>query len=163
MVDGYLLDTNHVRYWYDKHPRVVGHLSKLDPETPLRVSVITLGEMEYGHKVASPSGATVIQSEFKQFVATALPIVIPVSTSTTPHYGEIRARLFEKFAPRKKRSGLRPEQLVNPTTGLLLGIQENDIWLSAQAWERNLVLVTNDSLSHIAQVVPEIKLENWAP
>lgn len=162
MIDGYLLDTNHVRYWFDNHPKVTDRLKQLPPGTPLRISVVTVGEMEYGHRVESPAGLTGVQSDFQKFVGTVLPVVISVTSSTTPFYGEIRARLFERFAPRKKRSGLRPEQLVNPVTGQLLGIQENDVWLAAQAWERNLVLVTNDSMSHVSKVLAEIKIETWA-
>jgi tRNA(fMet)-specific endonuclease VapC len=82
---------------------------------------------------------------------------------TSPSYGTIRARLFERFAPKdKKRKGLRAEELVDPVTSRALGIQENDIWLAAQALERNLVLVTNDSIVHIKEVVPELQVENWS-
>jgi predicted nucleic acid-binding protein len=55
-VHGYLLDTNIVRYWFDErrseHQRVVQHIQKLPDATPLMISAITLGEIEYGLQVA---------------------------------------------------------------------------------------------------------------
>jgi tRNA(fMet)-specific endonuclease VapC len=78
-------------------------------------------------------------------------------------YGDLRARLFEKFAPKKRRrKGLRPEELVDPVTAKELGIQENDLWIAAQAIERNLVLVTNDAMARIQEVASELKVEDWA-
>jgi tRNA(fMet)-specific endonuclease VapC len=75
----------------------------------------------------------------------------------------IRASLFEKYAPREiRRRGLRPEQLVDPVTSRELGIQENDIWLAAQALEFNLVFVTNDTMERIRDVCQELQVENWA-
>jgi len=58
---------------------------------------------------------------------------------TANTYGELRSLLFDKYAPNDKRKkNLRPEQLVDPITSLELGIQENDLWIAAQAirWER---------------------------
>ena len=78
-------------------------------------------------------------------------------------YGELRAKLFEKFAPKNNKKGLRPEQLVDPITSLVLGIQENDLWITAQAMARNLILVTNDKLSRIKEVTgSDLRIKNWA-
>ena len=53
---GYLLDTNIVAYWFDErrseHERVVQHIQELPDTTPLMISAITLGEIEYGLQVA---------------------------------------------------------------------------------------------------------------
>jgi predicted nucleic acid-binding protein len=55
-VHGYLLDTNIVAYWFDErrseHQRVVQHIQELPDATPLMISAITLGEIEYGLQVA---------------------------------------------------------------------------------------------------------------
>ncbi|MBA7697023.1 hypothetical protein ES703_105681 [subsurface metagenome] len=64
--------------------------------------------------------------------------------------------------PKKKRAGLRPEQLVDPVTSLELGIQENDLWIAAQVVVRGLILVTTDKLSHIREVAgDDLHIENW--
>jgi tRNA(fMet)-specific endonuclease VapC len=162
LVNGYLFDTNHVKYWFDKNPNVLNRLRQISTDAPVVVSAITLGEIEYGHKAAAPLGPTQIQRDFLNFVLKNFPLIIPITEMTTSSYGVIRARLFESFAPKRKRKGLRPEQLLRPTSSQVLGIQENDIWIAAQALERNLVLVTNDSIRHVKEVVSELQIENWS-
>lgn len=53
-MQGYLLDTNIIIFWFDPkskgHANVVARIDALDPATPLRISAITWGEMEYGHR-----------------------------------------------------------------------------------------------------------------
>lgn len=138
-------------------------LRQIPADAPIVISAITLGEIEYGHKVAAPAGPTQIQRDFIAFVQKNFPLSIPITDMTTFSYGIIRARLFERFAPKKKkRKGLRPEQLLDPLTSRVLGIQENDLWIAAQALERNLVLVTNDSIGRVKEVVPELQVENWS-
>ena len=47
-----------------------------------------------------------------------------------------------------------------------LGIDENDLWIVAQAVERNLVLVTSDKMWRIRETVcelyPDFGSEDWA-
>lgn len=55
---------------------------------------------------------------------------------------------------------------MNPTTGKELGIDENDIWIAAQAKTHNLVLVTHDSRGNfgkmLTQFAPALVVEDWA-
>lgn len=163
---GYLLDTNIVAFWFDEnrpeHQSVVSRIDALDPDTPLRVSAITLGEIHYGHQATS-TVETPIQAEFSQFLRHQLPSVLGIRQTTSLYYGQLRARLFERFAPRKGRRRLRPEQLTDPVTAMELGIQENDVWIAAQAAERNLVLVTHDMMARIKNVADNLlHIEDWA-
>ena len=163
---GYLLDTNIVAYWLDEgrpqHQRVAQHIQELPPGAPLMISAITLGEIEYGLHVVSED-STAWQEAFRELVDRRLPMVLDISKTTCMYYGSLRARLFEKYTPRqRRRRGLRPEQLIDPVTSRELGIQENDLWLAAQALEFNLVLATNDALEHIRDVCEELQIENWA-
>ena len=163
---GYLLDTQTISYWFrpgtPENHNVVTHIDGLDAGTPLRVSAVALGEIEYGHRVA-PKTETPIQVEFNRFVQTQLPDVLDVRRTTRIYYGQIRARLFEKYAPERGRKALRPEQLVDPVTAKTLGVQENDIWIAAQAAEYNLVLVTHDKMTHLREAVSDIlAIEDWA-
>jgi len=81
---------------------------------------------------------------------------------TARTYGELRALLFDKYAQKKKRSGLRPEQLFDPATSLELGIQENDLWIAAQAMVKNLTLVTSEKLRRISEVAGDkLDIKNW--
>jgi predicted nucleic acid-binding protein len=44
-----------------------------------------------------------------------------------------------------------------------LGIDENDLWLAAQAVARNLTLVTNDKIEKIREAANgSLYVENWA-
>lgn len=164
-MDGYLLDTNIVAFWYDpkrpQHQRVDQRIEDLPQEAPLMISVITLGEIEYGLQ-SVPEGSASSRNPLREFVEHRLPMVLDISQTTCTHYGMLRARLFEKYAPRdKRRKGLRPEQLIDPVTSRELGIQENDLWLAAQALEFNLVLVTNDAMARIRDVCEELQIEDW--
>ena len=161
---GYLLDTNIVRYWFDErraeHQRVVQHIQELPDTAPLMISAITLGEIEYGLQVARIDALK--QEDYLAFISIHLPMVLDITKATRIYYGALRASIFEKYAPNpRRRRGLRPEQLIDPVTSRELGIQENDIWIAAQALEYNLVLVTNDKMDRIRDVCEDLQVENW--
>ena len=163
---GYLLDTNIVSYWFTggslQHELIVARIQSLPEDSLLALSAITLGEIEYGHRVVSPT-ETAVQADFLEFIAERLPTVFSVESTTRLYYGKLRAQLFEKLVPAgKKKAGLRPEQLLDPVTSLELGIQENDLWIAAQALEYNLVLVTADRLQRIREIATDLEIENWA-
>lgn len=167
---GYLLDTNVICDWLDetkpRHDAVSQKVEKAaQAQAVIVTSSIVLGEIEYG--IAATGGAA--QQSLvnfhgqvtRQFAQERL--LLNVSQSTASIYGDLRARLFEKFAPKKRRrKGLRPEELIDPVTAKELGIQENDLWIAAQAIERNLILVTNDAIAHIWKVAAELRVEDWS-
>jgi predicted nucleic acid-binding protein len=176
-VADYLLDTNIVVYWYDmarsEHARVldrIGEVKLPDPTTKyvprLYVSIITLGEIEYGHRVA-PAPDIAKQAQFTRFVREQVPAVLELVDDVAEHYGELRAWLFDNCGPSAKKSkAKRAEELVNPTTGNDLGIDENDIWIAAQAKTHNFVLVTHDTRGNFGKVLkqfaPALAIEDWA-
>jgi predicted nucleic acid-binding protein len=172
----FLLDTQTIRYWHDtacaQHATLVANISalrqsaaslKLKPK--LLISVITLGEISFGHKVtATPNPAA--QLAYVNFVRTELPHAFDISADAAEVYGDLRMRLFNKYAPGEKRKPkMRPEQLVNPATAKELQIQENDLWLCAQAIAHGIVLVTNDRMQAIRDVAsgmnPQLIVQNW--
>jgi tRNA(fMet)-specific endonuclease VapC len=164
-VHGYLLDTNILDYWRDsnspEHGAVIRRLDSVDPDAPLTISAVAWGEIEYGHRCVSLSD-TPIQAQFRRFLEERVPRVLDIRKTTAVYYGQLRKKLFGKFAPRGKKKGLRPEQLVDPLTAAKLGIQENDLWIAAQAMEHNLVLVTHDRMTRIREVVPDLlDIEDW--
>ena len=143
---GYLLDTNIIRYRFDErrseHQRIVQHIQELPDATPLMISAITLGEIEYGLQVARSDALQ--QEAYRTFISIHLPMVLDITKAT---------RIYR---------GLWPEQLIDPVTSRELGIQENDLWIAAQALEYNLVLVTNDKMDRIRDVCEDLQVENWA-
>lgn len=145
-----------------QHLNVKNRVQKLPSDSILSISIISWGEVAYGHKVESPV-ETPIQVEFNQFIKSKRPKTFEIDIHTANKYGELRALLFEKFVSKgKKKKNLRPEQLVDPVTSLELGLQENDLWIAAQAITRNLTLITNDKLIRIRDVAGnDLDVKNW--
>jgi len=175
-VRDFLLDTQTIRYWYDtvcpQHQGVVANVESLrrqveslEHKPRLVVSVITLGEIEFGHRVNLPPDPNV-QAEYLKFVGEQFPVRLEVIEDATAVFGELRKRLFDKYAPGEKRKPkMRPEQLIDPITSKELGIQENDLWLCAQAVAHSMVLVTNDAMRRIREVSqgmqPLLLIQDW--
>lgn len=166
---GYLLDTNAISDWLDetkpRHEAVSNRIEQLaSTDAILLTSVVVLGEIEYGIRVEAHKRHDFLdqlQAQVEvQFAKKKL--LLDVTRFTTLVYGDLRARLFEKYAPgTNRKKGMRPEELACPVTSLLLGIQENDLWIAAQAIERNLILVSNDRMKHIRDVAKELVVEDW--
>ena len=162
----FLLDTCIWSYWFDverkQHAEIQSHLEKLPPGSRLGISIITWGEIAYGYKLRT-KGKELAGAQYLQFIKAKGPDTFYIDIHVANKYGELRAILFDKYAPKDKRIALRPEQLVSPATSLELGIQENDLWITAQAVVWNLTLVTDDKLSRIREVVgDDLDIKNWA-
>ncbi len=180
----YLLDTNILSYWYDNkpdasgqpkptHANVVRNVARVrdpDPQTGyvsrLFVSVVTLGEMEYGHRVAAHPDAP-RQADYTKFVREQCPVSLDMTPHVAEQYGQMRAWLFNTCGPNaNKTKPKRAEQLVFPSTGQELGIDENDLWIAAQAMTHNLVLVTHDRRGNFGKVLQQfaasLRVEDWA-
>jgi tRNA(fMet)-specific endonuclease VapC len=176
-VADYLLDTNIISIWYDanrpEHAKVVGRVNTArqpDPETGyvsrFFISVVTLGEIEYGHRVADQPDP-LKQAAYAKFVSQQCPDALEMTRKVVEHYGEMRAWLFKNCSPAHKKSkAKRAEQLVYPSTGQELAIDENDIWIAAQAMTYALVLVTHDARGNFGKVLAHfartLTVEDWA-
>ncbi|MGR3178067.1 MAG: hypothetical protein ACUZ8E_08435 [Candidatus Anammoxibacter sp.] len=79
------------------------------------------------------------------------------------YYAKLKAKLFEKFALKEKKSRQnRIEQWRYPSTGKELQIQENDLWIASVAMSFNLILVTNDKMNAIKEVVgTDLEIIDW--
>lgn len=168
---GYLLDTNAISDWLDeakpRHEAVSRRAMEVAQGSSLIVtSSVVLGEIEYGIQAAPQEKQQALNALRRQvdvqFVRKRL--LFAPDGATAEVYGKLRAELFEKFADKNLKKTLRPEQLVDPLTSKALGIQENDLWIAAQAIERNLILVTNDArlVRRIQTVASDLKVEDWA-
>ena len=151
---GYLLDTNHLSALHIKEPSILQKIATLPPGVQARVCVITLGEVEAGHQMTQSTNqqrrndyTAYINKEF-------LPTAISVSVNTRTYYADIIGRIWARNSPRTRRR--RTEQHL-----LSLGVDVNDVWIAAVAWEHNLILVTSDAMTVIKNAVPEIRFENW--
>lgn len=155
-MDGYLFDTNAISIlWNVRHPEhdTVKTFFASVSGSPVWLSTIVLAEIEYGLKVTPK-----IDMESKNQVRREMskcPLILDIDKHTIAPYSDLRAELFKKYSPRNRRGRLTvkwPEDLVERTSAKELGIQENDIWIAAQAIQYNLIFVTDDHMSQLVQV-----------
>jgi len=161
---GYLLDTNVLGEFLSKEKGVYERFAKLPERAPVNISSITLGEIEFGHRFESPDDYTDIQIKYREIIFKRFPSPIHVTEATAVVYGELRAKLFLEYVPNEKKKKARwTKQLQDPATDDEIGIQENDIWIAAQALERKLILVSHDKhMRKIKDVEEKLLLEDWA-
>lgn len=123
---------------------------------------ITIAEIEYGLKLyvsTDPARRAKAEAAMRAYKS-----IREVNKDTTEHYATMRAELFRRYAPRDAKGRVkrvRPEQLIDKTTGQSLGIQENDLWIAAIAVEHNMVLVTDDRMARIQEVAPNLTIAKW--
>lgn len=155
-MEGYLLDTSVASWVWDggnpNHAAARARLSQLG-DAPVFVSAITIGEIEYGLNV-SPAMDAERHSAVRGAMAGYQVLAIDHHIGRT--YGEIRGALFRQYAPRDRRGRITrraPEDLVEPTTGRALGIQENDLWIVSVAVQYDVKLVTSDRAEGMRRVL----------
>ena len=155
-MDGYLFDTNAISVLWNarhfEHNRAKAFFASLS-QSPVWISAIVLAEIEYGLKIA-PTMDIALQNDVRSEMS-RFPLVLDIDTHTVDPYSDLRAELFKKYSPKNRRGILTtkwPEDLFERTSAKKLGVQENDIWLAAQAIQYNLILVTDDHMLRLAEV-----------
>ncbi len=127
----------------------------------LAVSIVTWGEIVYGHRRESEV-LTPRQQEYLRFIEELNPLTLFInSRGLAETYGELRARLFTMFGPKGRKKGKWPEDCWDGSK--VLGIQENDLWIAAQAKHYNLILATTDKMRRIRNIVTtdELEIQDW--
>lgn len=166
-LDGYLLDTCLLSALLDpvkaNHPAVCSAINNLQGDAPKYVSVITFAELRFGIRLATLR-VDINTERFEKIVHAAKKhLPLNVTKHTAEEYGFIKAELANKYLDKALRKDGRPrwiEEWVDKGTGQKLQIDENDLWLCAQAKERNLVLLTVEKkINRIKDIVPEIRIE----
>jgi len=153
-VNGYLMDTNHVTEWEAQNPVLVARVKSLPTTDMIFTSAITLGEIAAGHEM-TPGGDLHRRHLVRQFLnLNCIPNTVSVSHYTESYYGKIMGRLWKRKPP-ASRSVPTETHLRN------LGVDINDVWIVACAWEHGLTLLTSDSMTPIRDVTPEVTFENW--
>ena len=129
----YLLDTNIWIYLMrNRPPQVRQRFARLKPDSVV-MSPVVLGELHLGwRKSAKPDDNRMLPEQYTQLVNVA-----PIDDAVASTYAEIRAELEMRGTP----------------------IGGNDLWIAAQARERNCILVTNNMAEF--QGVPGLRLEDW--
>ena len=152
-MNGYLMDTNHVTAWEAGNQSLIAKVKSLPTNNLIYTSAVTLGEISAGHQMTT--GDAQRHHKVRQFVnLNLIPSVVPISHYTQDYYGDIIGRIWKQTTPSNPKTST-DSHLVQ------LGVNINDVWIVALAWERGLILLTDDKMSCIKLVVPEVTWENW--
>ncbi len=150
-MDAYLLDTTILSIYLDPqhsaHAEKSVALNALSATIPRYISVVSLAELSFGVELAASLGKgnlPALQEIIRQARGYA---VLDLSTHTAIAYAELKAKIASKYLHKVLRRD-RPkyiEEWADKATGKALGIDENDLWMCAQAKERDLIFVTAET------------------
>lgn len=147
------MDTNHVTAWEAQKPALIGRLNSLPKNTLIFTPAVTLGEISAGHEMTS--GDLQRRHSVKQFlILNVIPYAVSISHYTAPYYGQIIGRIWKQNPP--------PNPSISVDRRLVdLGVDVNDVWIVACAWEHGLTLLTTDNMAVVRRVTPDVTFENW--
>ncbi|EKD10138.1 type II toxin-antitoxin system VapC family toxin [Limnospira platensis] len=145
----YLLDTNHCSYLIKKEATVWEKALAIGTEN-LATCVIVQGELIFmAEKSAQKTQNLANVNDFLQYLRIYL-----TDETTAVIYGQIKAALFDQFAP-KEKSQRRKTKIRD------IGFDDNDLWIASIAWQHNLILVSADSDFQRIQTVRDLTVESW--
>ena len=169
-MEGYLLDTNAASVLWDNRHRDHLNLREFfnkNTDAPIWISIIVFGEIEYGLKIRSRFGEE-SKKTIRDKMSSFSSYLLNIDKHTIEPYSDLRAALFQEYSPKNKRGKLKvkwPEDLIERTSAKELGVQENDIWIAAQAIQYNLILITNDFMRRLEEVSRQLnfplQLASW--
>lgn len=163
-MDTYLLDTNLVSVLYDagrpNHLAVRSALAALDPGALQLVSAITIAELRFGLALSRAAGRPLDHIEVCIQRTEEHPLA-EVGRYTAEAFGYVKSSVALKRVNIQSRIPRWVEAWSDRVTGQLLQIDENDLWIAAQAVERNFVVVTSDPdfTRIIAPAVSELRVQ----
>ncbi len=159
----YLFDTNIWARWYREDADIIGQVKGLGKSDRIILSAVVWGEAVYGANIQSAKSGFDFSKYRKLIEGKSFPTICEINKHTADIYGELRAKLFKKYARKDRRKQVRrPEELECPSSSKELQIQENDLWLVAQAIAYKYTFVTRDKMNAIKAIAPqELKCENW--
>jgi len=164
-MDGYLLDTNTISALLDstheKHAIAQTVIASIEQGAPKYTSIIALAELAFGMQLLDIVRGQVPEHLKDILRAANSHALLDVTRHTANEYGQLKARLAKHYLPTAIGKN-RPrwlEDWVDRTTGKCLQVDENDLWMCAQARERNLVLLTADArMQRISAADPSVRL-----
>jgi len=161
----YFFDTTVLSIYLDPmHPMHVEKRRLLDAlrtEAPRFISAVALAELGFGTCLAAAIGKGHLPALEAIIAQARAYAVLDLTHHTAAAYADLKARVAQKYLAKVLRKD-RPkyiEEWVDKATGQKLGIDENDLWMCAQAKERDLLFVTADGrMKRIADADPEVRL-----
>lgn len=147
---GYLFDTCAISSLlnpsHQHHAAAMAVVTGLPGETLQFVSIVTIGEMEFGLKMAEHANSTHLVQFRSRIDAIKTYPILDLTKHTAAAYAELKTQLaltVRRKANSKKLSRWL-EDWIDANTGKQLQIDENDLWVASQAKERDFTLVSGD-------------------
>ncbi len=130
------------------------HFRNCPPENIVWVCPISLAEIEWGLRITNTTDAQ-RRARCRRFIEdNALDFVRPIETTTRDTYADIMERIWRAHPPANGR--IETQRHLSD-----LGVDVNDVWIAAVAFEHGLTLLTTDQMATIRNCVPEVLMENW--
>jgi predicted nucleic acid-binding protein len=163
-VAGYLLDTSALSaYLNEDHQHHVTTATVVDglPSNAAKfVSVVTHAEFDYGIRLAELQRNRRL-GEYRQRLGVVRKYAsLDLTRYTSEYYAELKVNLASKvFRKPGKKMPRWIEDWVERGSAKRLQIDENDLWICAQAKERDLVVVTGDvDIRQLSVLDPDLKV-----
>lgn len=165
-MDGYLLETNLISSLLDPshsaHGAAAAAIAALDPAAPQFISVVTLAEIGFGLELHRLFKGAVPERLQAVLVGAKAHSPLAVTSSTAAEYAALKAHLAQHYLAKAFGKQGRPrwiEDWIDRATGQKLQLDENDLWICAQARERKLVLITSDAdIERVAKADPAVRV-----
>lgn len=165
-MQGYLFDTCTVSSLlnpaHQHHVAAKAAVARL-PDSALQfVSIVTIGEMEFGLKMAEQANSAHL-SQFRSRIEAMKKTyrILDLTKHTASVYAELKSRLA-LTAQRKANSQKLSrwvEDWIDANTGKQLQIDENDLWVAAQAKERDFTILSgDDDILRLSQVDATVRV-----
>ena len=145
----YLLDTNHCSRLILGDVNLILRLSEI-PRDRIYTCAIVAGELINMAEQSQQRAQNILL--VKNFLNGIY--IHAIDSGTADMYGNLKATVFDKFAPRDKNKRRK-------FTVQNIGFGENDLWIAATAIQHNLTIITADRDFQRIQEVHPLTLDPW--
>lgn len=164
-MDAYLFDTTVLSIYLDpNHPHHVAKslsLAALPTDGPRFISAVALAELGFGTSLAALLEKGNLTTLNAILVQARTYAILDLTHHTASVYADVKSKVAYKYLAKTLRKD-RPkyvQEWIDKATDQKLAIDENDLWMCAQAKERDLVFVTADArMRRIPDADPDVRL-----
>ena len=162
---GYIYDTSVLSALLDaahqRHPDIARSVASLPEDSSHFVSAVSLAELTFGVRMSEFFAPSRLPALEQMLIDARAYGVLEVGHHTAAAYAELKTNLAKRYLFKANRHD-RPRWLEEwplKNRGQRLQVDENDLWLCAQAKERSLTLLAADGgIQRIADADPEVAL-----